>query len=176
MSDEQNNVAPEQKPSDDKAEKNTFTKEYVSELRSEAVSLRKKISEIEEIKKSELENKEKEISELFDKKISEVGEIYKKEIMVAKLEAHAIKAGIVDVDGIKLADLSKISVDENNKLIGGEELIEELKKTKPYLFLKVGASSTYAKETPKPSDAKPFNAMSATPEEYKKHRELMMRK
>jgi hypothetical protein len=45
-----------------------------------------------------------------------------------------MKQGIIDIDGIKLADRSKVSIDEAHNVTGAEEAIKDLMTRKPYLF------------------------------------------
>ena len=52
----------------------------------------------------------------------------------AELKAQALKAGIVDLDGLRLGDMSSLSLDENGSVLGAEALIETLRQEKPYLF------------------------------------------
>ena len=52
----------------------------------------------------------------------------------AELKAQALKAGIVDLDGLRLADTSRLSLDQDGSVLGAETLIEVLRHEKPYLF------------------------------------------
>ena len=55
-------------------------------------------------------------------------------VIRAELKTHAIKAGIIDLDGLRLADMSKLSLGEDGEVIGAEALIATLRQEKPYLF------------------------------------------
>ena len=55
-------------------------------------------------------------------------------VIRAELKAHAIKAGIIDLDGLRLADTSKLSLGEDGEVVGAEALINVLRQEKPYLF------------------------------------------
>jgi hypothetical protein len=146
----------------------TFTKEYVSELRDKVKSSKSKIAELEAKTKEELAKKDRDFEELLNSKLAEVSSTYKKEIILSKLQTEALKAGIVDVDGIKLADLSSLSIDENNVLQGASEVISSLKESKPYLFKKGESSTTYHKQPPKPSsDRTPVDATQLSGDEYR---------
>ncbi len=50
------------------------------------------------------------------------------------LQVAAMKKGIIDIDGIKLADRSKVSIDEAHNVTGADEAIKDLMERKPYLF------------------------------------------
>ena len=55
-------------------------------------------------------------------------------VIRSELKAHALKAGIIDLDGLRLADTSKLSLNEDGEVVGAEALIETLRQDKPYLF------------------------------------------
>ncbi|WP_428375188.1 hypothetical protein [Lichenicoccus sp.] len=55
-------------------------------------------------------------------------------IIRSELKAHALKAGIVDLDALRLADTSTLSLSETGDVVGAEALIEMLRQQKPYLF------------------------------------------
>lgn len=139
----------EQKPTPKEPE--TFSREYVTELRNENKTYRLKAQE--EVKKAEaaaeaIANAKKEA----DERISKATEASNERIKRAELKAIAIKAGIVDLDGLKLADLSKVKLNDAGEVEGADALIDDLKKSKPYLFGTTTTSST--QEKPKP-DTKP---------------------
>jgi hypothetical protein len=83
----------------------------------------------------------------------------------AELKASAVKAGMVDLDGLKLADLSKVKLNAEGDVEGADELMTEMKKAKPYLF---GTPNSSNPKTP-PSNTPPAakNAKDMTPEEHK---------
>ncbi|WP_428394156.1 hypothetical protein [Lichenicoccus sp.] len=70
----------------------------------------------------------------------------------AELKAQALKAGIVDLDGLRLGDMSSLSLDENGSVLGAEILIETLRQEKPYLFAdaRVGISTGTTGQTLRP--------------------------
>src|SRR5258706_9542058 len=59
------------------------------------------------------------------------------EIIAQRLKAAALKAGIVDLDALKLADLTKVTLEADGVTVkGADELMSALKEAKPYLFAK----------------------------------------
>ncbi len=86
-------------------------------------------------------------------------------VIRAELKAAAIAAGMVDLDGLKLLDLSGVKLSESGDIEGADALFEAAKKAKPYLF---GDKSNTASITPPPSPKAPEakNARDMTPEEY----------
>ncbi len=55
-------------------------------------------------------------------------------VIRSELKAHALKAGIIDLDGLRLADTSKLALNEDGEVVGAEALIQTLREDKPYLF------------------------------------------
>lgn len=93
------------------------------------------------IEKSDAEKKQLEADgkykELAEKAEAEATALKKKtdELFIDQaLQVAAMKEGIVDIDGTKLADRSKITIDEAHNVTGAEEAIKALKTDKPYLF------------------------------------------
>lgn len=85
-------------------------------------------------------------------------------IINAELRAEATKAGIVDIDGLKLLDLEKagVKVDDAGNVIKVAEAIADLKKSKPFLF----AAATTGNGTPvKPGEQTEKHARDMTPAE-----------
>jgi hypothetical protein len=59
----------------------------------------------------------------------------------AELKAEALRAGMVDLDGIKLADTAQLSIDDKGEVPGAAALMQQLKRAKPWLFGGVSTSS-----------------------------------
>ena len=81
-------------------------------------------------------------------------------VLQAELKTHAIRSGIVDLDGLRLADTGALSFDENGGVQGVEEVIESLRQRKPYLFAaEAGAAPTVttAQLQRPPAPAQPTN-------------------
>jgi hypothetical protein len=62
-------------------------------------------------------------------------------IILAELKAEAIRAGIVDLDGLKFLDTAEIRVDEDGGFLGASDLVSQLKRSKPWLFPAPSSSS-----------------------------------
>lgn len=140
-----------------------FSKEYVRELREENKGWRLKASEHEAAAKAAKEQADRAAAEA-QTKITEATTAAEKRVIRAELKAEALKAGMIDLDGLQLADLSGVKLDEQGNVTGGAEAIEALKKSKPYLF---GQASTSSTSKPPPTNP-PANkkATEMSPEEY----------
>jgi hypothetical protein len=83
----------------------------------------------------------------------------------AELKAEAIRAGMIDLDGLKLLDLSQVAVDDKGELVEPAAIFRTLKRTKPWLF-GGGASSSAAAHPPKPEPPRPRMATEMSHEEW----------
>jgi hypothetical protein len=55
-------------------------------------------------------------------------------LLHAELKAHAIRAGILDLDGLKLLDTSRLILGEDGTVTDAEQSVAGLKRDKPWLF------------------------------------------
>lgn len=69
-----------------------------------------------------------------DSAIAAVREDARTRLLQAELKSHAIQSGIVDLDGLRLADLSGLTLSEAGDVQGADEVIASLRQRKPYLF------------------------------------------
>jgi len=86
-------------------------------------------------------------------------------IVKAELKVEAMRAGIVDMDGLKFVDSTQVQLDDEGNIVGGMELIKQLKLAKPWLFSTPSSSSAA-----KPPPARPVRqklATEMTNEEYR---------
>lgn len=145
-------------------EPETFSREYVTELRNENKGWRLKAQE-EAQKRADAETAAAKAKEEAEGTVSAAKEAANERIIRAELKTAAIKAGMVDLDGLKLADLSKVKLGDTGEVEGADALMEEMKAAKPYLFGEIKSSSSTEKTPPKkPAEVK--RATEMTPEEY----------
>lgn len=137
-----------------------FSADYVRELRQENARYRTKAKELEDA----TEKASKEAAEASTKAKAEADA----RIIRAELKAAALKAGMVDVDGLKLADLSKVKLTEDGEVEGADELMEALKKAKPYLFGTGNSSNPDKAPDKKKTETK--SVMEMTAAEYADYR------
>ena len=62
------------------------------------------------------------------------------------LIAEAAAQGMIDLDGLKLADLSKVGLNHDGKPVGVRQAISTLKAERPLFFEKPFNASTATKE------------------------------
>jgi hypothetical protein len=121
-------------------EPETFSKDYVRELRHENAGYRLKAQEMERKAQEAAESAKKAQDEAIAK-AQEAEQRAAQRIIKAEMKAHAIKAGIVDIDALALADLSGVKFNDAGEIEGADAAIEALKKAKPYLFAQTTAST-----------------------------------
>ncbi|MDB6104053.1 MAG: hypothetical protein JWO52_4052 [Gammaproteobacteria bacterium] len=153
-------------------EPQTFSLEYVKELRAESKGYRLKLSESEQQKADALKQVETATA-AADTKVKDANTAAEQRIIRAELKAEALKAGMVDLDGLKLADLTKVKINDKGEIEGAEALMTELKKAKPYLFGTVSTSSTAP--VPPVDKTAPKLVKDMTPEERAKARAALGR-
>lgn len=158
-------------------EPETFSKTYVKELREEAKSYR--------LAKDEAVRAAQEAKAAADAAIAAAKAAEEKaaadaaaartaaeqaandRIIRAELKAEAIKAGLVDLDALKMLDTSSVKLDDQGNPTGAAELFAALKESKPYLFIAAPVHSSQPNPpppAPKPGDKK--SAKDMTPEEF----------
>ncbi len=155
-------------------EPETFSREYVRELREENKNTRLKAQALEKERDDHKTAAEKATQEATEK-ITAAQQAANDRIIRAEMKAEAIKAGMIDLDGLKLADMSKVVLKDDGTIEGVEELMKGLKESKPYLFGTVQHSSTPGKppEQKPPTDKK---APEMTKEEYTAAKKAVLKK
>jgi hypothetical protein len=85
-------------------------------------------------------------------------------LVAADLRTEAIRAGMIDLDGLKLVDLSSVTLDANDRVVGGRKIMEDLRRDKPWLF--GASSSSSAAVAPASQPVRQRTALDMTDEEY----------
>lgn len=89
---------------------------------------------------------------------------FKTRLITANLRTEAVRAGMIDLDGLKLIDLSDVRLDESDEIVNGRKIMTELRRTKPWLFTTPSTSSAAVPPASLPVRQK--TAMDMTDEEY----------
>ena len=162
----------------------TFSREYVHELREENKAQRLKATENEQkataaaeaaAKAREEADKAKTDAEAAaQQKIDEANKASDERVVRAEIKALAIAAGIKNIEYLKLADVSAVTLDANGNVVGADAIIEAMKKNMPDLFGTPHTSSPDRK--PDPDGQKPKSAMEMTPEEHAAAKKELLKK
>jgi hypothetical protein len=92
----------------------------------------------------------------LERRLVEHQAVSEQRIIRAELKAEAIRAGMVDLDGLKLVDYAVVKMDPAGDVQGAPDAIRSLRRTKPWLF---GAGNSShpagapAADPPKPKSA-----------------------
>ncbi len=96
-------------------------------------------------------------------------------VIRAELKAEAIRAGMVDLDGLKLIDMSEIRLTDAGEVNDAAALLARLKRGKPWLF-GAGQSSSVAANPPRPEPPRTRHANELSHEEWVNARAALIRR
>lgn len=57
-----------------------------------------------------------------------------KRLIQSDLKTHALRAGMIDLDGLRMLDTRPLKLDSKGEVEGVAAIMAELKRSKPYLF------------------------------------------
>jgi hypothetical protein len=106
--------------------------------------------------------------------LREARESADRRLIQVELKAEATKAGMVDIDGLKLADLAEITIDNDGNVRGAAALIGRLRRDKPWLFPVQSSSS--AAGVPAHTPNRPKLATEMNLEEWREARADLLRR
>jgi hypothetical protein len=93
----------------------------------------------------------------------------------AELRTEALRAGMVDLDGLKLLDIAEIRLTEAGEVTDAAALLSRLKRAKPWLF-GAATSSSAAANPPRPEPPRTRHANDLTHEEWVAARAALIRR
>ncbi len=96
-------------------------------------------------------------------------------VVRAELKAEAVRAGMIDLDGLKLSDAAEIRLNEAGEIEDAKALLGRLKRAKPWLF-GGGVSSSVAASPPRPEPPRPRHATEMSHEEWLHARAALIRR
>ncbi len=95
-------------------------------------------------------------------------------LMQAELKGLAVRAGIIDVEGLKLLDASKLKMSEDGSIEGAATLVDQFKRDKPWLFAK--SNSSHPAPPPQAEPPKPRSAKDMSYAEWRQARERLLKR
>ena len=93
----------------------------------------------------------------------------------AELKAEAIRAGMVDLDGLKLLDFDQVKLTESGEVAEAAILLAKLKRAKPWLFHN-STSSSPTLNPPRPEPLRTRHANELSHEEWIAARAALLRR
>lgn len=109
----------------------------------------------------------------LERQLSEAQQLAETRLIRAELKTEAVRAGMIDLDGLKLIDTTKVKLSADGELDGASDLMFQLKKTKPWLFGVVSSSSAASPPPAQPPRQKLATEM--TDAEYRAARETLLK-
>jgi len=143
----------------------TFSVDYVRELRSENKSYRLKATELETALQ-QAQTASQKVAEDFEAQKAQINQAAQTAVTRAELKAVATKHGMVDLDGLKLLDLTKVKINDVGELEGADALFKQAKESKPWLF-GVTNSTTTPQSPPQPAEVKTKTAKEFSDDEMR---------
>ena len=113
-------------------------------------------------------------AEALEQQLAAVQRDTENRIVQAELRAEAVRAGIVDMDGLKLADVTRARLNGSGEVEGAADVIAQLRRSKPWLF--AGASSSSAASVPPAQVPRQKRAMEMDDSEWRAARSELLRR
>lgn len=110
----------------------------------------------------------------LEEKIRSLSEQARTSQLMAELKAEAIRAGMVDLDGLKLLDTTSLTISDQGEVAGTATLMDRFRRQKPWLFGHTSTSTTTVPPPQQPPRAK--QATDMTPDEYRTARAAILRR
>ena len=110
----------------------------------------------------------------LERRLAELEASTTKRLIHAELKAVAVRAGMIDIDGLKLIDFENLKLDADGNVKGAGEVMRELRRAKPWLF---GGTSSSSSATPPPvQPARPRLATEMSYDEWQAARTEMLKR
>ena len=129
---------------------------YEKKLRTEARQYRQRAQEAERVRDEAI----RKVRSEADEAVAAMRQAADQRVIRAELKAQAVRGGIVDLDGLRLLDLTGVKLDEAGEVQWAEAMIAELRGRKPWLFGAVSSSSTAKAPQEQPMTLKSVRNMS----------------
>ncbi|OYV38815.1 MAG: hypothetical protein B7Z81_04110 [Acidocella sp. 20-61-6] len=114
-------------------------------------------------------------AELAEAALAETKSMATAKLIHAELKVEAIRAGMVDLDGLKLLDSSEFVLDRQGEVAGASGIVAGLKRAKPWLFGQ-GVSSSAAAHAPRPEAPRTRHANELSYDEWLTARAALLRR
>jgi len=115
----------------------------------------------------------RERTEALERQLAEIERVTQTRLVHAELKTEALRAGMIDLDGLKLLDMSGAKLNERGDVEGATALVAELKRAKPWLF---GRSSSSGANPPPAQPPRQKLATEMNDEEYRAARAALLKR
>lgn len=110
----------------------------------------------------------------LERQLAEQEATHQRDLAHAELKTLAVRAGMVDLDGLKLLDLTTIKRDAKGEIENADRIMIDLRRAKPWLFPTSNSSAT----SPTPPSTSPVakSVAAMTHKEWQTARAEMLRR
>jgi hypothetical protein len=112
-------------------------------------------------------------ADMLERRLAEAEQEASARVLRAELKVEAVRAGIIDLDGLKLLDLKNVELTPEGELANAAALMAQLRRAKPWLF--VGASSSSLATPPPAQPPRQKLATEMTDDEYRAARAAILK-
>jgi hypothetical protein len=112
----------------------------------------------------------------LERQLTELQRHTEDRLVRSELKAEAVRAGMIDLDGLRLIDLPTLKLNERGEVEGAAVLMQDLRKSKPWLFVAAPQSSSSNPSSPPPvTPPKQKMATEMTDAEYRTARAAILK-
>ena len=104
-------------------------------------------------------------AEALERRLTEAEQEARSRLVRAELKVEAVRAGMVDLDGLKLLDISSVQLNAQCELENAAHIMAQFRRAKPWLF--GGASSSSPANAPSAQPPRQKLATEMSDEEYR---------
>ena len=77
-------------------------------------------------------------ADMLERQLTELQRQTEGRLVRAELKSEAVRAGMVDLDGLRLIDVPALKLNERGEVEGAAGVMQDLRRSKPWLFGGVG--------------------------------------
>lgn len=112
-------------------------------------------------------------AEMLESKLGDVKREAQSRLVRAELKVAAVRAGMIDLDGLKLLDLTATKLNDDGEVENAADLMAQLRRGKPWLF--GGSSSSSPASVPPSQPPRQKLATEMTNKEYRAARAALLK-
>lgn len=112
-------------------------------------------------------------AEALEHRLAETEQSARFRVVRAELKVEAVRAGMVDLDGLKLLDLEQVQLNPDGEIENAAQLVAQFRRAKPWLF--GGASSSSPASAPPAQPQRQKLATEMSDKEYRTARAALLK-